>query len=176
MYCSKAEGMLLAAWLCMPVCMCREMEMLVRGVSEEPRTSRTPPVRDRQHLCARVTQCHPRAAPSAPLSLGQGRAHAHLPAGENKADTNSYSPQGPTSAHSAPCPSRLFLPRRDFNIQNCYSSVVQVFCSILGDSLLLGSDTLMVPSVRPAGEISKSLSIFTPAQVHFPTPTCPLCL
>lgn len=34
MYCSKAEGMLLAGWLCMPVCICREMEMLVWGVSE----------------------------------------------------------------------------------------------------------------------------------------------
>lgn len=46
MYCRKAEGMLLAAWLCMPVCICREMKELVWGVSKEPHTSRTPPIRD----------------------------------------------------------------------------------------------------------------------------------
>lgn len=41
---------------------------------------------------------------------------------------------------------------------------------------LLGGNVMIVPPVRPAKQISKSSSIFTPAQVHFPIHTSPLCL
>lgn len=86
MHYSKAEDMLLVAWLCMPMCICRGMEMLVWGVSGEPHTSRIPPIRDRCHLCACVTQ---EQLPQPCSAWGKAEL---MPAGEHKAGTHSHSP------------------------------------------------------------------------------------
>lgn len=138
-------------------------------------TPSLPHIRDCYHLHARVTL---RAAPSALLGLGQGRAHAHLPAEEHTADTNSHSPQWSANASSSPSPPpQLFYPwgTSSSEIVMHLKSKFLAASSPEGWSLL-GGDMLMVPSVRPAKQISKSSSIVIPAEVHFPTPTSPLCL
>lgn len=82
-----------------------------RSLYRESARSHTPA----GHLPSGITTrplCHPVSPAGSSLSPAQpgaSRAHAHLPAGEDKADTNSHSPQGSTSA---PCPSRLFYPGR----------------------------------------------------------------
>ena len=119
-------------------------------------TPSLPHVRDRYHLCARVTL---RAAPSALLGLGQGRAHTHLAAEKCTADTNSDSPQRSADASSAPSPpSQLFYPRGTSTSE----IVMHLKCKFLAASSpegrsLLGGDMLMVPPVRPAKQISKNL-------------------
>lgn len=175
--------MLLAAWLRVLTCICREMQVPAWGAGEEP-CSRTASLRcwwPSASLTAGITTTFMSTSPYEQLprlSSGQGRAHAHLPAEKHTDNANSHSLQWSANMSSAPSP----LPQPFYPRGTSASEIIMHLkdklpaASSLEGRSPLGSDMLMVPSVRPAKQTSKSSSVFTPAQVHFPAPTSPLCL
>lgn len=179
----RTEGMLLAAWLSVLTCIFRGMQMPACGAGEEP-WSRTVSLRcwwPPSSLTSGITTTFVTVSSCEQLPQlcsAWGKAeltHACL----QRADTNSHLPQRwSANAPRAPAPpSQLFYPRGTSTSE----IVMHLKCEFLAASSpegwsLQGGDMLMVPSVRPAKQISKSSSIFTPAQVRFPTPTTPLRL
>lgn len=183
MHCSEAKGTLLAAWRSMPMCICREMQTPAQGAAEE--------------LYSRTVT--PRCWwPSVSLTTGITTPFAPVPAYEQllwlcsawgKAELMHTCLQRliPTATHpnhpplqSTKCPfssSQLVYPWGTSTPE----IVVHLKCKFLAASSperqsLCGGDMPTVPSVRPTEQVCKSSSIFTPAQVHFPTPMSSLCL
>lgn len=169
MHYSKAEDMLLAAWLCMPVCICRGM----RRLYGESVGSHTPAGHLPSGIAATFVPMSPRSSFLSPAQPG-ARQSSCLQGSIRLVPTATH-----LTEHSADRAVPLVL-HGSFSHEGLQHLKLLSIClapsSPRRQSLLLGGDLLLVPSVRPTGEISESSSIFTPAQVHFPTPTCPLCL
>ena len=76
MHCSKAVGMLLAARLSVPTCICREMQMPAWGAGEEPCSGTVslrcwwPPASLTSGTTATFKPCHPRSSSLASARLG----------------------------------------------------------------------------------------------------------
>lgn len=154
------EGMLLAAWLSVLTCIFRGMQMPACRAGEEP--------------CNRTVSLRCWWPPS---SLTSGITATFVTVSSCEQLPWLCSAWSANAPRAPAPPSQLFYPRGTSTSE----IVMHLKCEFLAASSpegwsLQGGDMLMVPSVRPAKQVSKSSSIFTPAQVRFPTPTSPLRL
>lgn len=162
--CTKAESMLLSYHAQMVFHRAMQMSAwgaglrpVVHGASD-PTTSLT-------------TGICPFFVPVSPTSFSLSSAQPGARQSSHPLRSNSPSPQPPSNASGASSlPQQCSPSESATSLENTFLAA----SSPKGWSLL-GGDMLMVSSVRPAKQMSRSSSIFNPAQLHFPTVT-PLSL